>query len=433
MLGFTGSMAYNNMKKSKKRLLATIVSLTISITLVVSTNYLLSIFDVEKQARKATGGDIYMNVHTFDGLREKYAYDEADIKAISNMEEIKEVKKHKASNVTVAIEENRVTKGGKRYIENLYAKTNNESKLSKGRYEIWTQMYGIDNHEIEAMESYLKEGTVDVNEYDNMPGIIIMDDLGYTDYVDMKVGDKIALSIAYQEVQNGEWKHINDVEFEIKGTLKAIPIRPIDYLNPIIVIMSNNSMEKYFGIKDYEHININVKKDANVKEIKQNLMHIPESKNGGGIKTYIEEMENGQDTILVASLILYGFAGILALIAIINIVNTMSISVILRRREFGTLRAVGMSKREITSIILEEGIVYGGLSSIMGCILGGGISYIIYNKLRYILLENELYQLPWNIFIGVTIATIVITVLVCIPAIRKTLKYSIVESIKIVE
>ncbi|WP_346912545.1 FtsX-like permease family protein [Clostridium sp.] len=431
--GFTGVMAYNNMKKSKKRLLATVVSLTISITLVVATTYLLSIFDVEKQAKKATGGDIYMKVSTFDGLRENYAYDEADIKNISSMKEIKEVKKHKASNVTVAVEESRVTEEGKRYIGNLYAKTNNESKLSKGRYEIWSQMYGVDDSEIEKMDPYLKEGTVNVDEYSNKPGVIIMDDLGYTDYVDMKVGDKIALSIAYQEVQNGEWKHINDVEFEIKATLKAIPIRPIDYLNPVIVIMSNSSMEKYFGIKDYEHININVKKDTDTMQLKQKLMPMAESKNGGGIKTYIEEVESGQDTTLVASLILYGFAGILALIAIINIVNTMSISVILRRREFGTLRAVGMSKGDITSIIIKEGIVYGVLSSIIGCILGGGISYIIYIKLRYILLENELYQLPLNIFIGVTIATILITVLVCIPAIRKTLKYSIVESIKIVE
>ncbi|MEG0307655.1 MAG: FtsX-like permease family protein [Clostridium sp.] len=431
--GFTGLMAYNNMKKSKRRLLATIISLTISITLFVATTYLLSIFNPEKQAKKATGGDIYMNVSTFDGLREGYAYNEEDIDKIINTEGVKEVKKHRSNSVVIGLDQSKVTQEGKVYISDLITKYDWKSRINKGIWDIETELIGAEKNEIEAMKPYLREGSLDLDENGDVLEVILVDNLGYTDYINIQEGDETTLVTAYQDTQNGEWKKIENVRVKVKAVLKSIPIRPVDYLRPFIMITNNKAMEKHLGIKDYEHININVERNANMGEIKNSLEPITESKNGGRITTYIEEMKNGQNTILVASLILYGFAGILAIIAVINIVNTMSISVILRRREFGTLRAVGMSKGEVTSIILKEGVIYGVISSIVGCILGGGISHIIYKKLRYILLENELYELPWATFIGVTIGTIVITTVVCIPAIKRALNDSIVESIKIVE
>lgn len=433
LLDFTGSMAFINMKKAKKRVFATVISLTISITLFIATTYLLSLFDVEKQARKATGGDIYMSVSTFSGMRDNYAYNEEDIKTIKKIKGIKEVKSHRFNEISVSPDESKVTEGGKLYLGKLnFIKYSPE--LNKKLYEFPVPIYGCEPDEIEDMKKYIDKGDINRSYYNEGPKVIIMEDLGYTDYVNLEVGDELTMGMAYKNTENGPWEHdVDNIKGETIATLKAIPLRPVDSMRPIFGIMDNRDMEKYFGIKDYERININLEKGANIDEIKQQLIPIVNSKNGGRITTYIDEMKEGQTTTLIVRLILYGFSTILAVISLINIINTMSISVILRKREFGVLRAVGMSKQEITSIILKEGAIYGAVSSLIGCILGGGISYGIYKTLRIVFLDNELYRLPWKILLGVTLITIGITILVCIPAARRALKDSVVEATRVIE
>jgi putative ABC transport system permease protein len=52
------------------------------------------------------------------------------------------------------------------------------------------------------------------------------------------------------------------------------------------------------------------------------------------------------------------------------IYNTMTFSVVQRRQHFGTLRCLGVTKREIFSFVIGEALVVGILGSIFGAILG---------------------------------------------------------------
>jgi len=123
----------------------------------------------------------------------------------------------------------------------------------------------------------------------------------------------------------------------------------------------------------------------------------------------------------------------LAVIALVNIANTISINVAIRKRELGILRAVGMSKVEIVLMILKEGSSYGLLSSILGSILGIFICYLIYFGLRADFLENAPFKIPWLICVATAVVTILITTLVSLPSARRGVKNSIVESVKAIE
>ncbi|MFD2877246.1 FtsX-like permease family protein [Paenibacillus rhizoplanae] len=46
------------------------------------------------------------------------------------------------------------------------------------------------------------------------------------------------------------------------------------------------------------------------------------------------------------SIILYGFIGVIVLIAFLNIVNTVSTNLILRTKEFAVLKAIGMTQKK---------------------------------------------------------------------------------------
>ena len=70
--------------------------------------------------------------------------------------------------------------------------------------------------------------------------------------------------------------------------------------------------------------------------------------------------------------IIYALLGLAVIIAVLGIVNTLALSVIERTREVGLLRAVGMSRRQLRSMIRLESVAI----SILGAVLGIGLGLI---------------------------------------------------------
>ncbi len=75
--------------------------------------------------------------------------------------------------------------------------------------------------------------------------------------------------------------------------------------------------------------------------------------------------ENRAATIVV-SIFLYGFVTVIALISCINIINTISTNILLRKREIAMIKAVGMSQKSIKRMISLEGVLYGIYAAIFG-------------------------------------------------------------------
>ncbi|MEO7017143.1 MAG: ABC transporter permease, partial [Leifsonia sp.] len=99
----------------------------------------------------------------------------------------------------------------------------------------------------------------------------------------------------------------------------------------------------------------------------------------------------GAETILTVTMIVFTvLIGFSAVIAAVGVVNSLSLSVLQRRRELGLLRALGFSVRQVRRMILAEsaqltvaavltglvlGTVYGwiGAQALLGSIPGGGL------------------------------------------------------------
>ena len=65
---------------------------------------------------------------------------------------------------------------------------------------------------------------------------------------------------------------------------------------------------------------------------------------------------------------IYGLLGLSVVIAILGVINTLSLSVIERTREVGLLRAVGVSRRQLRTMIRLEAVVI----AVFGAVLGVG-------------------------------------------------------------
>lgn len=77
----------------------------------------------------------------------------------------------------------------------------------------------------------------------------------------------------------------------------------------------------------------------------------------------------------------YGFLMIISLITILNIMNSISMSVSARIRQYGAMRAVGMESRQITKMVAAEAATYAASGTAVGMILGLLFHYLIYRKM----------------------------------------------------
>lgn len=68
--------------------------------------------------------------------------------------------------------------------------------------------------------------------------------------------------------------------------------------------------------------------------------------------------------------IIYALLGLAVIIAVMGIVNTLALSVIERTREVGLLRAVGMSRRQLRSMVRLESVAIAILGAVLGIALG---------------------------------------------------------------
>lgn len=77
----------------------------------------------------------------------------------------------------------------------------------------------------------------------------------------------------------------------------------------------------------------------------------------------------------------YSFLAIIAMITVLNIMNSISMSVSARIKQYGTMRAVGMVGRQLTKVIAAEVFTYALSGSIVGCVLGLMLHKIIFEIL----------------------------------------------------
>ena len=82
---------------------------------------------------------------------------------------------------------------------------------------------------------------------------------------------------------------------------------------------------------------------------------------------------------LSASLLMLALA---VIIALIGIVNTLMLSVFERTREIGLLRAVGMRRRQVRTMIRSEAVILAIFGAVIGIIIGTGMGLALVSSLK---------------------------------------------------
>ena len=90
----------------------------------------------------------------------------------------------------------------------------------------------------------------------------------------------------------------------------------------------------------------------------------------------------------------YAFLAIIALVTVMNIINSISMSVSTRMKQYGAMRAVGMDERQMTKMIACEAFTYAVLGCVVGCAIGLPLSKLLYDFLIAGHFPSAVWQFP---------------------------------------
>ena len=126
--------------------------------------------------------------------------------------------------------------------------------------------------------------------------------------------------------------------------------------------------------------------------------------------------------------LVYGFLSIIVAITIFHIMNTISMGVSARTRQYGVMRAIGMSNQQLTRMISAEAASYAISGVVLGCVFGLLFHWFLYSSLITRTFGNP-WGIPWLelcLIVGVILAT---TALAVRGPARRLHAMSIVENI----
>ncbi len=100
--------------------------------------------------------------------------------------------------------------------------------------------------------------------------------------------------------------------------------------------------------------------------------------NGMYVDNYLADEMNQRGLIHMIRIMSFGFIILISLISITNVFNTISTNIILRKRDFGMLRSVGMRSRDLYRMMAYECLLYGSRALLWGMPVSILLSYGCY-------------------------------------------------------
>ena len=147
------------------------------------------------------------------------------------------------------------------------------------------------------------------------------------------------------------------------------------------------------------------------------------------VTDYAAETESIRALVTIAKVLAYGFIVLISMIAAANVFNTISTNISLRRREFATLKSVGLTSKGMRKMMIFESILYGVKSLLFSLPVSLGMTYLVYYVASDSGYEMGFY-VPWDKFIIAIASVFIIVALSMVYSIKKVNKENTVETLR---
>ena len=129
------------------------------------------------------------------------------------------------------------------------------------------------------------------------------------------------------------------------------------------------------------------------------------------------------------TLFVYGFLVVITLVTVLNIMNSISVSVSAGIKQYRAMRAVGMDEYQITKMIASEAFTYALSACIIGCGIGLLISKLLYDNLIATHYSYATWNIPVVPIIQILLFVIVAPVAAVYASSKRITSISVTETI----
>lgn len=296
---------------------------------------------------------------------------------------------------------------GRGYAENVVSIDGQENRLTILSYD-------------EQQFKWARKDLLEGNFADAVEGAGVL--LAYRDNNPLHVGDRITITADGTEQ-----------ELPVAGILKDVPFNYGADQNTgseeVLVICSEELFAGLTGEDGYAVLDIQMEADIEEEEVLEIRKEI-EQTCGTDISFSDRRISNREvkGASYSMAVFLYGFLGIIALIAFFNIINCIAMSVSARMREYGAMRAIGMSVRQVVRMVVGETLTYTLSGVAQGCVIGLPINRILFRSLvtfRW----GDAWELPvWELLVIVAVMLLSVCLAVAGPA-RQIREMTVVDTI----
>lgn len=398
-----GVLAYKNLKRSKKKYRTTVVSLTVSIFVFISMFTFIN--EGFKQSSNYYQNYDYNYRITFNNN--------------SSMDEISEIRNLDSVNASYLV---------------YYAKPSilidDISKINPK----------------EPLECEYDKNDKCIKKYARL-NIILLDDSTFKSYVKKVKGsydylkDKGILTDMYRFYDNKSKKEYEDriytyksgdtIDFKLLnednisidiGLVSNIMPYGFEnvYSNGGYIVLNN----KYFNNIDYYGADLMID-SSDTEQLTNNILNMDDELNYYDMD---EEAKAEKSIVIVISIFLYGFIGVITLIGVTNIFNTITSNMELRQKEFAMLKSVGMTKKEFNHMINLETLFYSSKSLIYGSILGIIGSYFVHRAFAGKI--DTQFVLPYKAILICILFVFIVVYMIMKYSINKINKQNMIETIR---
>jgi putative ABC transport system permease protein len=422
VFGMEAEIGLKNVKRNRKRYLATVFSLVISIVLFLSVGYFT---DNLKRSLDMSQNDLQFDIQIssseldrdelaeftrLEHVTKSSIMREVPFEALIEMDQIPAQLKMQIK------EQNRTLEGGKfPYYVTLHS-------LDQKSFKEYTKQIGVD------ADDFIQQGT---------PVGIVIDQTSYEDYasgkfiesktIESKVGDKIdLLKTVNGDIQDEQPQREFVSTVEIGALTDQVPMGvQTPSLGGVNIIVPEATMDQMAIdpelVNSYVHLNstdpmatqtaIEDRKDTNIY-----------------VYNVYQQRQQEEQMVLLMSVFTYGFITLISLISVANIFNTISTSISLRKREFAMLRSVGMTPKGFNKMIYYESIFYGVKALAYGLPISVLVMFGIHRSTTYTF-EFD-FSLPWMSILFVIIVIFLIVGSAMLYSIAKIKNENIIDSLK---
>lgn len=390
IFGVGGDIAYKNMKRNKKKYRTTVISIVISVAVFIGLSYFVNgAFNSVKQEIKTIPFDISLSIS--DGRPNEVRIKKA-LETI-NLENIDDYSIQRKCSIDVTN-----PKYNKEFIE--FGQFDDDFIKRNGHITVYT----IGDYQFKKYLSKLN--------------------LDYENYKDKAIFYQVPFDFGIVD-KNGKETNKKVYEFDFDRGYVLSVINKENNKTADITIGAITDKEPYGELAGDSYIVVSDTIYNSIYEEDPRVALYYSSSNPNKLQDDIDLVMKGEEYYLqnvsenakmmnnlftLVAIFLYGFIIVISLIGITNIFNTITTNMNLRKREFATLKSIGMTSKEFKKMIRLESVFIGAKSLFFGIPIGLGISYLIYN-----FMEKEsgfVFKFPiMAIIISIVVVYLLITIL----------------------